>query len=338
MSSPSASQPSPQLFFQTINAYQNTLVLKSAIELEVFSLIGKGHSTAADIAKDAKASERGIRILCDALVVLGFLIKKGSDYALTQDSAIFLDKKSPAYMGGSIRFLLHEPHIRKFDDFTNIVRKGGATATETAIDPENPMWIEFAHAMAPLMQMPAQAIAEVLEATKGAPMKVLDIAAGHGVFGITIAQQNHNARIVAVDWSNVLEVAKENAKKAGVGPRYGTLAGSAFEVDYGKDYDVVLITNFLHHFDVSTCEKFLKKVHAALKPGGKAVTLEFIPNPDRVSPAPAALFSLMMLGTTPAGDAYTFGQLESMFGNAGFTQNRLVAMPGSPEGLVVSVK
>lgn len=338
MSSASPSQPSPQLFFQTVNSYQNTLVLKSAIELEVFTIIGEGRSTASAIATQAKASERGIRILCDALVVLGFLTKTGNDYALTQDSGIFLNKKSPAYMGGSIGFLLHEPHIRKFDDLTNIVRKGGATAEETAVDPENPMWVEFAHAMAPLMHMPAQAIADVVEAKKGKPMKVLDVAAGHGIFGITLAQQNPQAHIVALDWANVLEVAKENSSKAGVGSRYSFIAGSAFDVDYGEDFDVVLITNFLHHFDVATCEKFMKKVHAALKPGGKAVTLEFVPNADRVSPPPAAMFSLMMLGTTPAGDAYTFAELESMFRNAGFKENRLVTMPGSPESLVVSTK
>jgi SAM-dependent methyltransferase len=338
MSSAVAHQPSPQLFFQMISSYQNTQVLKTAIELEVFTIIGEGAVTAAGIAERAKASEKGVRVLCDALVILGFLTKNGNSYALTQDSAIFLNKKSQAYLGGSIGFLLHEPHMRKFDDLTNIVRKGGATGKDSAVDPEHPMWMEFARAMAPLMHMPAQGIAEVIGAKKGEPIKVLDIAAGHGVFGITIAQQNQNARIVAVDWANVLEVAKENAKKAGVNMRYGTVAGSAFDVEFGKDFDVVLITNFLHHFDVVTNEKFLKKVYAALKPGGKAVTLEFVPNADRVSPPPAAMFSLMMLGTTPAGDAYTFGELDAMCKKAGFKDNKLVAMPGSPESLVVSTK
>jgi 2-polyprenyl-3-methyl-5-hydroxy-6-metoxy-1,4-benzoquinol methylase len=338
MSSAPASQPSPQLFFQTVNSYQNTQVLKTAIELDVFTIIGEGAATPAAIAAKAKASERGIRILCDALTILGFFTKKGSEYALTQDSSIFLSKKSPAYLGGSIGFLLHEPHVRRYDDLTNIVRKGGATGNDSAVDPEHPMWMEFARAMAPLMHMPAQAIAEVIGAKNGEPIKVLDIAAGHGVFGITIAQQNQKASIVAVDWANVLEVAKDNAKKAGVNVRYGTVAGSAFDVDFGKDFDVVLITNFLHHFDVTTCEKFLKKVYAALKPGGKAVTLEFVPNADRVTPPAAAMFSLMMLGSTPAGDAYTFEELESMCKTAGFKDNKLVAMPGSPESLVISVK
>ena len=338
MSSAPAHQPSPELFFATVNAYQQTAILKAAIELDVFTAIAEGGSSAAEVAKRCSASERGIRILCDCLCVLGFLTKSGDKYSQTHDSAFFLNKKSPAYIAGSIGFLLHPPHIRKFDDLTNIVRKGATTAEETAIDPDNPIWVEFANAMAPLMHMSAQAIAQVVEAGKGAPMKVLDIAAGHGVFGITIAQQNPQARIIAVDWASVLEVAKQNSLKSGVSDRYSTIAGSAFDVDLGTGHDAVLITNFLHHFDVPTCEKFLQKVHAALKPGGKAVILEFVPNPDRISPPAAALFSVMMLGTTPAGDAYTAAQLDSMCRHAGFASSKVVEMPGSPEKIIVSVK
>ena len=131
MSSATAAQPSPQLFFQIVNSYQNTQVLKTAIELDIFTIIGEGNTSQASIAHQAKASERGVRILCDALTILGFLTKTGKEYKLTQDSAVFLNKKSPAYLGGSIGFLLFEPHVRRFDDLTNIVRKGGATGNDS---------------------------------------------------------------------------------------------------------------------------------------------------------------------------------------------------------------
>jgi cyclopropane fatty-acyl-phospholipid synthase-like methyltransferase len=143
---------------------------------------------------------------------------------------------------------------------------------------------------------------------------------------------------VALDWPNVLEVAKENAKKAGVESRYRTIPGSAFEVEYGTGYNLVLLTNFIHHFDLPTCEKMLKKVHAALAAGGRAVTLDFIPNEDRVSPPMAASFSLMMLGGTPSGDAYTFSEYQRVFATAGFSRTELHQLPPSYEQVVIADK
>src|SRR6266852_2889440 len=130
MSSPAAQQPSPQLFFQTVNAYQRTEAFKAAIELEVFTAVGQGNTTAQEIAKRCRASERGTRMLCDFLCIMGFLNKEGNRYGLTQDSAVFLDKRSPAYLGGITEFISTAELTDSFKDFAEIVRKGGTTMTE----------------------------------------------------------------------------------------------------------------------------------------------------------------------------------------------------------------
>src|SRR5581483_6195562 len=137
--------------------------------------------------------------------------------------------------------------------------------------------------------------------------------------------------------ANVLEVAKENAQKAGVADRYSTIPGSAFDVDLGSGYDFILIPNFLHHFDAATNEKLLRKVHAALAPGGLVLAPDFIPNEDRVSPARDAMFSMQMLGT-PGGDAYTFAELDKMFRSAGFSRSELRELSPFPQRLVVAHK
>jgi hypothetical protein len=339
MSSPATQQPSPQLFFQTINAYQRTEALKAAIELEAFTAIGEGNSTAREIAKRCETSERGMRILCDFLVIMGFLNKEGDRYGLTQDSAIFLDKRSPAYLGGSIDFISSPVLTDGFKNFAEAVRKGGTTvAGGGTVAPENPIWVKFARAMAPMIAMPAELMAKLIDPTADGKLKVLDIAAGHGFFGIAFARNNSQAEIVALDWPQVLEVAKENARAAGLADRYSTIEGSAFDVDYGSGYDLILLTNFLHHFDPQTCETLLRKVHAALAEGGRAITLEFVPNEDRISPPDAAAFSVMMLGSTPSGDAYTFTELERMFANAGFAGSEIHALPPSIQHVVISTK
>ena len=330
--------PSPALFFDTVNAYQRSAAMKAAIELDCFSAIAGGSDTAVALARRCGADERGMRILCDYLTVLGFLTKEKSRYRLTSDTAVFLDRASPAYCGGTIEFLLAPTQTGAFADLAAVVRKGGTVLPrDGSLAPQHPMWVTFARAMAPLMALPAQLIAERF-AGEARPLKVLDVAAGHGLFGIAIAQRNPQARIVALDWPNVLAVARENAQRAGIGERYEVIEGSVLDTDCGSGYDVVLLTNFLHHFDPHTNERLLRRLHAASNDGGRALTLEFVPNEDRVTPPVAAAFSLMMLGSTPKGDAYTFVELDRMFGNAGYTRSELHDLPPTLQQVIVSYR
>src|ERR1017187_7413988 len=336
--SPSAAgMPNPARLFQTFFAYQQSAAMKAAIDLDVFTAIGDRQTTAEQIAERAGAAERGIRILCDYLTVMGFLTKNDSHYGLSPDSAVFLDRRSPAYTGSVADFLDAPELLHAFDHLTDAVRKGGTVMSdEGTVSYDNPIWVQFARSMAPMMKMPAEVISQLVGADKGGKCRVLDIAAGHGLFGIDIARHNPQAEIVALDWANVLEVAKENARNSGVESRYSTIPGSAFEVDFGQGYDLVLLTNFLHHFDPPTNEGLLRKVHAALAPNGRAVTLEFVPNDDRVSPPDAATFSMIMLGSTAHGDAYTFAEFERMFSNAGFSRSEHFRQPPMPESVIIS--
>ncbi len=335
----SAHKPSPEKIFAALNAYQETAALKAAIELDVFTAIGQGSQEAKAIAEKVKVSEKGVRVLCDYLVIHGFLGKENGKYQLPEESAIFLSKGSPAYMGSVIGFLGHEWHAKQFTNLSEIVRNGGAISSDgDNTKPNDEAWVAFARSMAPMMMMPAKFIAGLLEASSGKPMKILDIAAGHGMYGITLAKENPNVHVTAVDWPAVLEVAKENAGKQGVASRYEVRAGSAFETELGTNYDYVLLTNILHHFDMPTCEKLMRRAHAALKPGGKAVTVEFVPNEDRVSPPTPAAFSLIMLAHTNAGDAYTFTEYETMFGHAGFGKTTIHPITGTPQTVLISEK
>jgi len=326
-------EPNPILIFDALNSFQRAMALKAAIELEVFTHIGAGATDPAEIARRAKASERGMRILCDFMTIEGFLTKQNGAYGLTPDSAVFLDKKSPGYFGSVAFFLVHPTHVANYLDLAASVRKGGAVRDQENMGPEAPIWVEFAQSMAPMSAMGAAALAQIVN-MPGQPIKVLDIAAGPGAYGIEIAKLNPKAEIYGQDWKNVLELSLEHARQAGVSDRYHTIPGSAFEVDLGSGYDLVLLPNILHHFDHAANVKLLKRVRAALKPGGRAATVEFVPNDDRVSPPHAAAFSMMMLGSTGGGDAYTFKELDAMFRDAGFGES--TAQPLGPETLILT--
>ena len=318
--------PSAEIVFDTLFAYQRSAALKSAIELDLFTAIDGGARTSREIADKCGVPERSVRILCDYLSTIGLLTKTDRTYELGPESAAFLSKRSPAYLGTTAHFLLRPELKQNFDRLTDAIRQDGVPAgANDTVSEENPIWVEFARSMMPMMVPAAHGIADLVAGTSS--LRVLDIAASHGVFGITIAQRNPRAEIVAVDWAPVLQVATENARAAQVADRYRTLAGDAFAVDFGSGYDVALVTNFLHHFDPPTCTEFLRRMHRALKSGGRVVLLEFVPNPDRISPPVPARFPLTMLAGTRGGDAYTYDELRRQLEDAGFKDLSSHALP-----------
>ena len=326
----------PGMVFDMVQAHQKTAALNAAIELDVFRAVGEGPGDAASIAKHCAASKRGIRILCDFLVINGVLAKVDGHYKHTPSSAAFLDPASPACMASIAQFLTESAIMQADVKLAEIVRNGRTYLPgQGTVEPENPVWVLFAEKMAPMMGPMAGPLGAVVLDGHNGPMHVLDIAAGHGLFGIEIAKQNPQAKVTGLDWAPVLRVALKNAELAGVKDRYNMLPGSAFEVDFGGPYDAVLLTNFLHHFDKPTCVGLLKKVRSALKPGGRAATLEFVPNEDRVSPPMPAAFAMTMLTTTAEGDAYTFTELHAMHQEAGYKDVKAHPIPMSPHTIVL---
>jgi predicted nicotinamide N-methyase len=320
-------------------AYQRTAAVKAGIELDLFTAIGEGVNATDNLAVRCDAAERGIRILCDYLTVIGLLRKQGDRYALGPDAAAFLDRRSPAYVGSVVASTAGDTNLQAFARLTAAVRRGGtALPEEGTLAPEHPVWVEFARAMAPGGAFLGPLLATLLDVRARGHMKVLDVAAGHGLYGIAVATANPAAEVVALDWPNVLAVAQEHAEAAGVAERYRQLPGSAFMVDFGTNYDLVLLVHFLQDLDRATCESLLAKAHAALVPGGRAVALGFVPNDDRVSPPAHAAFALAMLATTPEGDAYTVGELDRMFRNAGFARTELRELVPTSERVVIGCR
>jgi 2-polyprenyl-3-methyl-5-hydroxy-6-metoxy-1,4-benzoquinol methylase len=330
-----SSKPDPALVFDLINSFQKTAALRAAVELDLFTALGEGHNTVEDLARRCDATERGIRILSDFLTIQGLIAKEGERYLHSPTSDVFLDSSSPSCIASVIKVLNNPLMMESYDHLSKVIRQGYTNLPgQGTIEPEHPIWVEFAHNMAPMMAPLTEPLGKAVLNGQKRPMKVLDIAAGHGLFGIEGAKQNPAAEIVAVDWAPVLEVARSNADKSGVGSRFHLKPGSVFEVDLEGPYDIILLTNFLHHFDVSTCITLLEKCRAATVPGGMVAALDFVPNADRITPSTAAAFALIMLATTESGDAYTFPEYEEMFSKAGFAEVGMQDVPPSPHRIV----
>jgi predicted nicotinamide N-methyase len=314
--------------FETAMAYQKTAALTAAVKLDLFSLIGKGSTTVDALASAIDASPRGLRILCDYLTVIGLLQKQGATYSLTPEARRFLDRSSPLAMGDCVDFLAAPEMLALvLDDPVSYVRRGGADGL-SVIAADHPVWVRFARAMAPFAALTAKRVAGYVATLPQPPRTVLDVATGHGLYGIEVARALPAASVTAVDWAGVLAIARENAKAAGVDDRYRTVVGSAFDVDWGGGFDLVLLANILHYFDRETCVALLRRARSSLSPAGRIFGVEFVPNSDRVSPPVQAAFAFFMLATCPSGDAYTLDDLDEIARAAGF--RGATARPLSP--------
>ncbi len=329
----------PSRILEALNGFQRTAVLKAAIELDVFTAIAEGATDPAGLAERIPASEKGVRALGDYLVTLGLLAWDGAHYALTVESARYLDRASTEYLGGTVAFYASPTLIEAFAGATEAVRRGGSDpAHMDSMVPSHPIWTEYARAMVPLFRRPAEAVAELVAEALPPPGRILDVAAGHGLFGIAIARKFPSASVTAIDWPEVLEVARSQAREGGVEDRFTGVPGNAFDTPLGFGWDVVLLTNFLHHFDPATCETLLRRVAAALRPDGAVVVVEFIPNDDRVTPPAVAQFGMSMLTTTTRGEVYSFSDLSGMLERAGFRSSTLHPLPHTPERAVVALR
>ena len=175
---PLSHSPSPALFFETASAFERTEALRTAVELDLFSLISAGHQTAEEIAARCNTSPRGTRILANYLVSLGFLLKTGDQYQLTHDSAVYLDRKSPNYLGEAMDYLVSTQIRSCFGSLTDAVRNGGtALANEGVMSTENTVWVSYARSIGPVMELPARLLARQLGGDRKQALRVLDVAA-----------------------------------------------------------------------------------------------------------------------------------------------------------------
>jgi len=323
--------------FDAAMAYQRTAALVAAVKLDVFTAIGSGAVSLDTLASRTGASPRGLRMLCDFLVAIELLKKEGSVYSLTDSSRVLLDERSPFAMGSIVDFVAAPEMLSLFlEDPVSYVRRGGSDGLAN-IEADHPVWVRFARGMVPFAAATARRVAAYVAALPDRPLTVLDVAAGHGMYGIEVAKVLPDALVTSLDWEGVLAVARGHAEAAGVADRFRLVAGNALTQEWGKDFDLILLPNFLHHFDVETCTSLLRKVRASLSTGGLALGVDFVPNEDRISPPLPAMFAFWMLASTPAGDAYTAGELNRMAQNAGFQGATTRPLPPTPQTLIIFV-
>jgi C-methyltransferase len=312
-----------------MQGFMGSAALKAGLDLEIFTHIAHGATTADQLAAAKKTTVRAMRILCDALVAYDLLNKSDGRYGLPPASALLFVKGSPAYMGGMSKIMGNPLMWEAASKLTDVVKAGHPLLESVAEVPDNPFWHEFSQASRKMAAMNgpmvAEAAAEFLG--PGQPKRILDIACGSGMYGFSALKRFPEARLVSVDWPGVLKLAEPTAAQMGLKDRIEFRPGDIFTVDLGADYDLVLAVNIYHHFSIDQCIDLTRRLYAAGAPGGALMIVDFVPDEGRAHDRFALIFALTMLMGTQEGDTYTFNEYRRMLEAAGYRDATLKVIP-----------
>jgi ubiquinone/menaquinone biosynthesis C-methylase UbiE len=318
--------------------YAPPLIIEAAIGNGVFDQLDAGPKTIAETAAATGASERGLRAIMNALVGIELLTKSADGkYSLTPESATFLVSTKPSYFGGFIRHTSTQL-VPRWLDLNSIVRIGQSNTHVNQESKGAEFFQDFVEDLFPLSYPVTQMLASELSldgATQ--PVRVLDIAAGSGVWGIGLAQRSPQVTVTALDWPGVLDITRKMVARYGLTDRFTLVAGDLNTTDFGSGYNVATLGHILHSEGEQKSRVLLKKVSEALAPEGTIAVQEFLVNDERTGPPTGLIFAVNMLMATDAGDTWSFNEIAGWLREAGFENPRTIDSPG-PSPLILATK
>lgn len=328
----------PERLMQFAWGYSAPLMIETGIELGVFDFLAGGARSVGEVSRATGASERGLRAVMNALVAFEFLAKDSSEkYSLTPESSAFLVSQKPGFQGGIFRHISRQL-IPVWLQLTDIVRTGKPGVAVNREGDGSAFFQQLVEDIFPMSYPAATALAAALKLKESSsPVRVLDLAAGSGVWGIALAQASANVSVTAVDWEGVLPATQRIATKFGVADRFKMIAGDLLTAGFGSGYDVATLGHILHSEGAERSRELLKKTFAALAPGGTIAIAEFVANDDRTGPPGAMIFAVNMLVNTENGDTFTFPEMSGWLTAAGYKDVRQLAAPG-PSPMILATK
>ncbi len=331
-------QVTPERLMELSFAYAPPLIISAGVSNKIFDSLEGDAKTAEQVAAKTGASARALGILMNALVGLGLLKKnRQGKYSLTPESAAFLLSKKPGTHAGFFGTIAPQL-ISRWLRLSDIVREGRPAVAVNQETEGTEFFSQLVENIIPMSYPPAQKLGDHLKLAKAKnEIRVLDLGAGSGIWGIALAQKSTRARVTAVDWAGMIPTTKRITQKFGVGDRFNYVEGDMLEANFGSGYDIATLGHILHSEGEGRSRRLLRKIFRALKSGGTIAIAEWLVNDDRTEPLPSLMFAVQMLVNTEKGDTFSFNEIKNWLEEAGFKKVRKLKAPG-PSPLVLATK
>jgi ubiquinone/menaquinone biosynthesis C-methylase UbiE len=328
----------PERLMELSFAYAPPLIISAGVNNGVFDSLEHGPKTPEQLAEETGASARALRILMNALIGLNLLKKdRQGKYSLTDESAAFLLSKNPGTHAGFFGTIAPQI-ISRWLQLSDIVRQGRPAVAVNQETEGTEFFSQLVENIIPMSYPPAQKLGDHLKLAKAKnEIRVLDLAAGSGIWGIALAQKSPRVRVTAVDWAGMIPTTKRITQKFGVGDRFSFVEGDILKVNFGSGYDVAILGHILHSEGEDRSRQLITKTLHALKSGGTIAIAEWLVNDDRTKPLPSLMFAVQMLVNTEQGDTFSFNEIKNWLEETGFKKVRKLEAPG-PSPLILATK
>lgn len=298
-------------------------VLKTAIELEIFTRIAEGHRTVPALAHVGGMNEHGTRVLLDALVFTGLLTKQHSEYKLSPTAEAFLVKGKLSYYGDAA---VGDFAWDTRGQLSKVLRTGKPLLASAYGDSFEPMRAGFAASTLVDAQKQLETVGGLwdklgLTIDGSKPFRVADVACGSGVLSLSLARRNPNVRVLAIDRPMVLTYAKHVAESLGMTSQFTFQPGDSMNPELrAESLDLVLFGNITGYLSPEQNIGLFRKAFEALVPNGRIVISAPVADEDHKGPGEVPLTGIEMLLFSPDGDIYTLAEYRGMLETVGFSE------------------
>ena len=312
---------SPRPLMRLLGDFGNSRILDAAIEYDFFTLIHCGFRSYEEIAREAGTVPRATRIVLDSLIAFALVEKRERKYFLTPISEAFLVRGKPSYIGD-----FRHVALALWDGMAQLkaTLKSGRPLSRMDTSGELEVWEKLVVGIIPIAQPVAKALCDLLGiGVERKGLRVLDIAGGSSIFGMTILTRDPTAQVTQLDWPNVNAVAKRLNREQGLDGRIrfidGEFRSAAVEQEH---YDLIIASNFCRFESPGGNQELFRKAYHALSPGGLFAVNDFLPNEERTGPTFTLRFSVYTLTHTPEGECWTLSEYTNWLEQAGFASVR----------------